>query len=103
MAEIYLLMILVSDWKIFTAMTSLGTLSACLAVFVIDGYLSVEEFRVEYVPIIGFVFASGLVCIHKKNLDSERKIKIISSKAGSIAHEIRNPLNAINLIWFANK
>lgn len=97
-AQIYLLIILVSDWKAFTIMSVMGILMAFITAFIVDEKIILDQFRFEYIPIIGFVLFSGLICTYKKDEDSRKKIKLVKSIAGSIAHEVRNPLNAINLI-----
>lgn len=53
-----------------------------------------------YLSTFAFAIVSGLIFSYSnaKGIASEERAKIFKSLAGSIAHELRNPLNAINLI-----
>ncbi len=97
-AQTYLLIILVSDWKAFVVMTIIGVCGAFLTVQIMDGVIIFDQFRIEYLPIFGFTLASGIISIYRKDEDNRQKLKIMKSIAGSIAHEVRNPINSINLI-----
>ncbi len=97
-AQTYLLIILVSDWKAFIAMTIIGVSGAFLTVHLIDGAVIFDQFRLEYLPIFIFTLSSGIISIYRKEEDNRQKLKVMKSIAGSIAHEVRNPLNSINLI-----
>lgn len=97
-AQTYLLIILVSDWEAFIAMTFIGITGSCITLLLIDGKIIIDQFRMEYLPIFGFTLASGIISIYKKDEDNRHKMKMMKSIAGSIAHEVRNPLNSISLI-----
>jgi CheY-like chemotaxis protein len=53
-----------------------------------------------YLSTFAFAIISGLIFSYSnaKGIASEERAKIFKSLAGSIAHELRNPLNTINLI-----
>ena len=53
-----------------------------------------------YISTFAFAIVSGLIFSYSsaKGIAFEERAKIFKSLAGSIAHELRNPLNAINLI-----
>ncbi|NBV07377.1 MAG: hybrid sensor histidine kinase/response regulator, partial [Proteobacteria bacterium] len=68
--------------------------------------LNLSHFDLKYLPIFSFAYLAGFIFIYCKILDtkseekikSEERSKVLKSLAGSIVHEIRNPLNTINLI-----
>ncbi|MBU6338668.1 MAG: response regulator [Rickettsiales bacterium] len=59
-----------------------------------------DHLLVTYVPLFGFAIFIGYAFSYcnTKGIAVKAKMTIIRSLAGSIAHEIRNPLNTINLI-----
>lgn len=95
--QMYLLIILVSEIEAFLAMTLVGTFMAIISCLLIDGYVSTELLKIDYIPIVIFALFSGVICNYQKDKNNIQKIRISKSLAGSIAHEVRNPLNFINL------
>lgn len=95
MAGLFLLVILIYDWILITLMTLGGLLAAYLVVFFIDGEIKYTYFKLEYVPIFLFALVGSIICNHKRQMASQTKISLLHSLSGSIAHEMRNPLNSI--------
>ena len=51
----------------------------------------------KYIPVYLFAIVSGILC-HRTEIKSQFNLKNMKSFGGGIAHEMRNPLNAINLL-----
>ncbi|MCW8814936.1 MAG: hybrid sensor histidine kinase/response regulator [Chlorobium sp.] len=95
MAGMFLLIILIYDWKLITLMTFGGLLFAYLAVLFTDGSVKYTYFQLEYIPVFLFALVGGIICNHKRQMASQTKISLLQSLSGSVAHEMRNPLNSI--------
>ena len=95
MAGLFLLVILIYDWVLITFMTLAGFLLAYLVVLFTDGRVEYTYFQIEYIPIFLFALVGSIICNHKRQMASQTKISLLHSLSGSIAHEMRNPLNSI--------
>ena len=95
LAGLYLLTLLIFDWLIICLMTVCGFMAAYLMVFFMDGRVSFTYFHPEYIPIFLFSISGGMIANHKRQLADKTKISLLKSLSGSIAHEMRNPLNSI--------
>lgn len=108
---LYILIMLVPHWLIFLCDLLIGVVSA----FVIHGIFfkeisifdpatttyNFDPFDILlYISAFTFATISGLIFSYSnaKGLASEERAKIFKSLAGSIAHELKNPLNAINMV-----
>ncbi len=95
MAGLFLLIILIYNWVLVTLMTLGGFLLAYLVVLFTDGRVQYTYFQIEYIPIFLFAIVGSIICNHKRQMASQTKISLLHSLSGSIAHEMRNPLNSI--------
>ncbi len=95
MAGLFLLVILIYDWVLITLMTLGGFSLAYLVVLFTDGRVDYTYFQIEYIPIFLFALVGSIICNHKRQMASQTKISLLHSLSGSIAHEMRNPLNSI--------
>lgn len=96
MAALSLLIIVVYDWLLVTAMVVLGFALAYIMVLTSSGSISFAHFQPEYISIYLFVLITCTLASHRHKLDRQLKIKLKQSLAGSIAHEMRNPLAQIH-------
>ena len=64
---------------------------------IVNVNFSSDNLGFELVPILLFSLVSGTLC-QRTEIKSQFKLKNMKSFGGSIAHEMRNPLNAINLL-----
>ncbi len=106
---LYILIMFVPHWLIFLIDLAIGTLLALLCHSVIYGKTIIGPVLFSlnsgldlflYLLTFGFAIISGLIFSYSnaKGAAAEERAKIFKSLAGSIAHELRNPLNTINLI-----
>ncbi len=95
MASLVLLILIIKDWRFVCGYTVFGYLAAYLAVRMTDGAISYDSFTWEYVPIYLFLLVGGLIGNHQHLIAQQSKISLMRSLSGSIAHEMRNPLNSI--------
>jgi two-component system CAI-1 autoinducer sensor kinase/phosphatase CqsS len=105
MAEVASIFFVISLFKsliLFSFSVLIGVGSALLIFYssseqIINTYL----IFFVYAPIILFVLSAGMLFNFSGTISivKNQKEKLLKSLAGSIAHEIRNPLNSINLIW----
>jgi CheY-like chemotaxis protein len=109
---IFILIMYVPNWLIVLFDLAIGFLSALFVhsftgasgMFFFDPAIpSSDNFVLDlimYLSTFAFAILSGLIFSYSnaKGIASEERAKIFKSLAGSIAHELRNPLNAINLI-----
>ena len=95
MAGLFLLIILINDWLVVSLLTISAYLFATVVVFFLDGSIGYKNFQFEYIPIFLFGIVGSIIFSHKKNIASQTKISLLHSLSGSIAHEMRNPLNSI--------
>ena len=98
LVAMYLAVLLIYHWWLIILMFS-------LAIFINLSFHSFTEFLTEspdgfdmkYIPVYLFAIVSGILC-HRTEIKSQFKLKNMKSFGGGIAHEMRNPLNAINLL-----
>ena len=96
LAGIFILTLIVFDWLVICAMTGAGFLAAYVLLLLMDGHVSMSHFQPEYVPVILFSISGGILANHKQQLAHLSKVTLLKSLSGSIAHEMRNPLNSIS-------
>ncbi len=98
LAAIYLAILLLYHWWLIIGMFSLAAIIN-IAIYPITGFAmdSFKSFDSKYIPIYLFAIFSGILC-HRTEIRSQFKIRNMKSFGGGIAHEMRNPLNAINLL-----
>lgn len=94
-AGLFLLILLINDWLLVTLLTISAYAFATLAVLLLDGTAGYGNFQLEYIPIILFGIVGSIIFSHKKNIAQKTKISLLHSLGGSVAHEMRNPLNTI--------
>ncbi|NTW62638.1 MAG: response regulator [Chlorobiaceae bacterium] len=92
---IFMLILILSNWMVVSIMTILGFMTAYATVMFLDGEVSFAHFQLEYIPIFLFSFFGSIIANHNRQLANQTKISLLKSLSGSIAHEMRNPLNAI--------
>ena len=104
---IYILIMFVPNWLIFLIDLIIGVIAALIvhSIFfgggvVLISYSSVPLDILLYISTFVFAIVSGLIFSYSnaKGIANQERVKILRSLAGSIAHELRNPLNTINLI-----
>lgn len=104
---LYILIMYVPHWLVFLLDLAIGVGCA----FFIHSAISLTAYvptsvqnpnldLILYLSTFAFAIISGLVFSYSnaKGIANEERAKIFKSLAGSIAHELRNPLNTINLI-----
>jgi|TARA_Y100000389_G_scaffold205147_1_gene264172 two-component system, CAI-1 autoinducer sensor kinase/phosphatase CqsS len=98
LAAIYLAILLLYHWWLIIIMFSLAI--AFNMIFYSFDTIAISQFngfQSKYIPVYLFAIISSILC-HKTEKRSQFKIRNMRSYSGSVAHEMRNPLNAINLI-----
>ncbi len=108
---LYILIMFVPHWLIFLVDLIIGVVGALIvhsvffgggAVFdpVLMSYGSGPLDILLYISTFMFAVISGLIFSYSnaKGIANQERAKIFKSLAGSIAHELRNPLNTINLV-----
>lgn len=98
LAAVYLAILLLYHWWLIIGMFSLAAIIN-IAIYPFTGFAmdSFKSFDGKYIPIYLFAIFSGILC-HRTEIRSQFKIRNMKSFGGGIAHEMRNPLNAINLL-----
>ena len=98
LAAIYLAVLLIYHWWLIIIMFACAIIiNIFLYPFTDPVSTTFSGFDSKYIPIYLFAMVSGILC-HRTEIKSQFKIKNVKSFGGSIAHEMRNPLNAINLL-----
>ncbi len=104
---LYILIMYVPHWLVFLFDLAIGVgfaflihSAVSLNFFVPDVVQNPNLDLILYLSTFAFAIVSGLVFSYSnaKGIANEERAKIFKSLAGSIAHELRNPLNTINLI-----
>jgi two-component system CAI-1 autoinducer sensor kinase/phosphatase CqsS len=95
MAALFILILVVYDWRLICLITLIGFAMAYAAVLAIDGYVSYTYFQPEYVPTYLFALIGGIIANHRKQIAYQSRVSLLQSLSGSIAHEMRNPLSSI--------
>lgn len=98
LVAIYLAILLIYHWWVIILMfSSCILINLFLYSFVRILPTHFSGFEIKYIPVYIFAIVSGILC-HRTELKSQFKIKNMKSFGNGIAHEMRNPLNAINLV-----
>ena len=97
--SIYLLILLIYDWKIICIMIFGGFGLALLTTITNGDKVNIFLFNTSYVPIILFALVGGIVCNYRNEIKKQQKESLLKSLSGSIAHEMRNPLATMNMIF----
>ena len=92
-----LLILIYYDWLIILLMTIGGISMAILAVYLLDGKITMPHETWSYAPLFAIFYIGASSVNYRKHLGQEARISLLKSLSGMIAHEMRNPLNAINL------
>ena len=104
---LYILIMYVPHWFVFLFDLAIGVGCAffvhsavSLTIYVPSSVQNPNLDLILYLSTFAFAIVSGLVFSYSnaKGIANEERAKIFKSLAGSIAHELRNPLNAINLV-----
>jgi two-component system, CAI-1 autoinducer sensor kinase/phosphatase CqsS len=92
---IFMMVLILSNWFVISSMTITGFMLAYISVLFLDGNVSFAKFTSEWFPIFLFSIVGSIFANHNRQLAHKTKILLLRSLSGSIAHEMRNPLNAI--------
>lgn len=98
LAAIYLAILLIYHWWLIIIMYCIAIIINLI--FYPYNNINPSEFAgfdTKYIPIYLFAIVSGILC-HRTERKSQFKLRNMKSFGGGIAHEMRNPLNAINLL-----
>lgn len=90
-----LMTLLVYDWKYLCSMIIAGYGCAWLTVLFLDGKVSYTHFQEVYIYVYLFSVAGSIIATHKRQTINLVRMIFMRSLSGTIAHEMRNPLNAI--------
>lgn len=90
-----LLVFLIDDWFLIFLLSIVGYILAFITVWLLDGQVLFTYFKWIYVPNFLFLLAGTIVMSHRKQIAHQTKISLLHSLSGSVAHEMRNPLNSI--------
>jgi two-component system CAI-1 autoinducer sensor kinase/phosphatase CqsS len=100
LASLCLLIIVVYDWLLVTAIIFIGFVLSYLSV---GDSVNIGLLSLEFIPIFSFIVIGCMLATHRRKIDQQLRIKHTKSLAGTIAHEMRNPLSQINgtlhLLW----
>lgn len=103
LCTIFLLINLISGYVSVLLMILSGFFLACIAVLLMGGSISFVNFGYKYLLFYFFALISGIVCNYHAEIHNQAKVQKIKAFGGSIAHEMRNPLNSINLLLLEAK
>jgi two-component system, CAI-1 autoinducer sensor kinase/phosphatase CqsS len=92
-----LLILIYYDWLIILLMTIGGISMATIAVYLLDGKITIAHEAWTYIPLFVIFYIGASSVNYRKQMGQEARILLLKSLSGMIAHEMRNPLNAINL------
>ncbi len=95
MGGLLILILIIYDWFLIFMISALGFALAYGAVLLLDGHVSYTYFQWDYIPTYFFALIGGMIASHRKQSAHQSKISLLKSLSGSIAHEMRNPLNSI--------
>jgi two-component system, CAI-1 autoinducer sensor kinase/phosphatase CqsS len=90
-----LMTLLVYDWKYICGMIVTGYGLAWTTVFLLDGKVSLTYFKEVYISVYMFSIMGSIIATHKRQTINRIRMVFMRSLSGTIAHEMRNPLNAI--------
>jgi len=91
-----LLIIIVYDWILVSIMVVSGLTLAYGLEWINGNTVHLQNFQPEYIPIYLFALIACTLASYRRKADQQLKIKLTRSLAGSIAHEMRNPLAQIH-------
>ena len=91
-----LLIIIVYDWILVSIMVVSGLTLAYGLEWINGNTVYLQNFQPEYIPIYLFALITCTLASYRRKADQQLKIKLTRSLAGSIAHEMRNPLAQIH-------
>ena len=97
LAGLSFLIIIFYDWLLIYFMVFFGLLLAYLSVWLVDGAVYFNNFQLDSIPIYLFGLIGGVLFSYRTEMTNSARLDMMRSLAGSISHELRNPLNAINL------
>jgi two-component system, CAI-1 autoinducer sensor kinase/phosphatase CqsS len=89
------LIIIFYDWLIITLMTVTAYGLAYILVLLSDGRVRYTQMEWSYLPVFVICYVGAISLNHRKQMSHEAKISLMKSLSGTIAHEMRNPLNSI--------
>lgn len=92
---IFMMILILSNWFVISTMVIAGFVLAYVSVLALDGEVSFANFTPEWIPIFLFSIIGSIFANNNRQLAHKTKISFLRSLSGSIAHEMRNPLNAI--------
>ena len=105
---LFIVMIFIGDLVSILAILILGIFTAYIGYYLYTGnHIALDHRLLEYLVPVPLAMICGILFSYnakkgdlerERNKNLEDKAASMKSLAGSIAHEIRNPLNAINLI-----
>ncbi len=91
------LIIVIYDWMVIALMMTVAYGTAVLLYVLDEGFVWPGEIRPAYIAIFIICYIGGIFLNHRKQSAQQDAISLMKSLSGSIAHEMRNPLNAITL------
>jgi two-component system CAI-1 autoinducer sensor kinase/phosphatase CqsS len=91
------MIILIYDWLVIMLMMVIAYSIALLLYVLTEGFVWSGEIRPVYIVILLICYIGGIFLNHRKQSSQQDKITLMKSLSGTIAHEMRNPLNAITL------
>lgn len=96
MASAFLHILLVYQTWLVLLQALLSVVAAFFLVYGIDFDQASSDVVWAYVPIFLFTYVFGNLCYFRNQVEHETKVSIAKSFGASIAHEMRNPLSAVN-------
>jgi two-component system CAI-1 autoinducer sensor kinase/phosphatase CqsS len=85
----------VYEWIFIGTLMTAAFVMAYLAVGMLDGHVHFIHMQWSYLPVFLFGISGSLVGTRWTHLRHESKVSLMKSLSGTIAHEMRTPLNAI--------
>ncbi len=90
------LLVLLTDWRNTLVMLAAGTAAAVLAYVATSSHPTVPMDLVAQLPAFAAIVIGGNIFkFSTEQIEAERKLRATQALAGSIAHEMRNPLGQI--------
>lgn len=97
MAGLSFLIAIVYDWLLVFLIIAIGFVVSYLSIWFTGENVSFTNFQLEVIPIYLFAIIGGIVVSYRTEMTNSARLALMRSLSGSISHELRNPLNAINL------
>lgn len=94
---IILLVVIISDWLFISLFITLSFAIAYLTTIYQTGTVSFVHFDPLYLSIYIFTLSGGMLVTRWKEERNNNKISLMKSLSGTIAHEMRTPLQTITL------